>query len=391
MDDVDTTLYDPFSPSVHRDPFPLYRRLRDRRPVLHNASRGFWALSRFADVRTATCDWRTFANGAGTDLDQFGDVIGSGSVLNPDPLLHRQLKKAVRKPLTTTTVPRQEHAIRDIVTRALDSLLAAGGGETTVEFAWQVPTATISRILGIPAADVPDVKTLLFQLYDRRLGEPVGPGPHRAATRLRGYLQELAVERRARPKEDLISAIAEVEHEGNRFDEELGGILFLLLLAATETTASLLGSAVVALHDHPDQRDLLNRGKVTPEGAVEELLRHQAPIQNHPRITTRPVELHGTTIPEGAMVLLLYGSANRDERVWPDADILDLSRAPRPHLTFGDGVHLCVGAWLARLEAQIAVAEFARRVPRYEIGAGVRRLPIHSTRGFINLPISFAA
>jgi cytochrome P450 len=388
MTRTDQATYDPFTVETRDDPFPVYRYLREHEPVHRNPKRGFWAIARFSDVYRATRDWRTYANGAGTDLDAFGDVIGAGSVVNANRNLHRRLRSVVRRPITVDRVAAQSSLVERTVQEALDALAAAGGGDAATGLAWRIPTTTIFRILGVPAADEAMVRSWLLALYDRELDGPVGTRPKSAATQLRSYLHGLVVERRRHPREDLLGEIAGLEVDGDRFEAEIGGILLLFLLAATETTASLIGNALVTLAENPGQRARLRAEPKLMRGAVEELLRYEAPIQNHPRITTRPVQLHGRHIPRGAMVLLLYGSANRDDRRWAKPDALDVGRAPLQHLAFGDGVHLCIGSWLARLEARITLSEWLRRFPRYEVlTSGRRRLPIHSTRGFLQLPV----
>jgi cytochrome P450 len=356
--------YDPFL--FYDDPYPTYRRLRDEALLYHNAERSLWVLSRFGDVQRAGRDWKTFSSAEGVDIDD--SRLGPGSFLDADPPRHDELRKILHADFTPGRMRLLEQRISVRVDELLEPLLAAGGGDFAGEFALRLPVSVMAGLLGTPEADHGDLERWYFGMLEREPGRPeVTEGAVRAAEEMRVYIQAIVAERQASPRDDLFGTIASAQADGRLTSEEVDGMCRLLLLAGIHTTASLIANTLIALEEAGDARADLARHPEALPVAVEELLRFLSPVQSGARVTTRDVEIHETVIPRGDRVLLLWASANRDERRFSDPDKLDLRRPPLRHAGFGEGIHFCLGAPLARLEARIAFAFLER---------GIARLPI---------------
>ncbi len=367
------------------DLYAVYARLRAEAPAYRNERRDFWALSRFADVQAAARDWTTYSSARGVNLDDTLSLTGPGNFISADPPGHDRLRRIVRHSFTPACVRELETPVREDVRRAVRRCAGAGTFDAAEELAWTVPVGVIARLLGIDHVDPAALARLLGRVIHREPGsETVGHGPAQAAAELGAILAETAERRRADPRADLMTDIvrAGTLHEG-----ELHGLCVLLFVAGTETVADFIGNALVTLHDHPDQRALLAADPALLPGAVEELLRFESPVQHQVRTATETVELHGERIPEGARVMLLWGAANRDERRWDRPDELDLTREPQRNLAFGEGIHHCLGAPLARLEGRIVLEEVLTALPEYRIAGPVERVPTHNTRGVARLPV----
>ncbi len=381
--------YDPLRPLD--DPFPLYTILRDQHPVYHNAERGIWALSRFADVQQASRDWQTFSSAQGVDLDDTASALFlPGSMVDADPPLHDRLRAILQPHVRPTEIkavlgPRVRHTTVTL----LDALEGRRTADLAQELAFPLPAAITCGWLGFPTADHPQLMAWFDQMVRRTPGATTIPAAaHAARTALAAYLEHAMAQRRGAGREDLLSAIVRAEQEGRLTRAEAIGQCIHLFFAGINTTVGLLGSAI-----HLLGRDLELRRRLAAEpqhipAAVEEVLRVEAPIQWLVRHTTRPVVLHDQMIPADARVLLLWGAANRDERVWPHPDEVDLARAPQRHLAFGEGLHHCLGAPLARLEAQIALEELLARFPTYEVTGPVERLFTPGERILEHVPIN---
>lgn len=317
-----------------------------------------------------------------------------------DPPRHTKLRGLVSKAFTPRSVAALEPRIRALSTKLLDRVAGRGEMDLVADFAAPLPMLVIAEMLGIPAADQP----LFHQWADAILAMSytVGGPPDlaRAATEgfaaataeMGGYLADLLAVRRAAPRDDLLTRLAEAEVDGGRLThEEILGFFQLLLLAGSETTTNLIDNAVLCFIDHPDQ---LARLRATPDllpSAVEEVLRYRSPLQWMYRIARRDVELHGAAVPAGSMVLAVIGAANRDPAAFPDAGRFDVARDPNPHLAFGHGPHFCLGAPLARLEARIALADLLGRTGEIERAAASAWDPrpgLH-VHGPARLPIRF--
>jgi hypothetical protein len=385
-------LYDPYAYAIHEDPYPTYRRLRDEAPLYHNPERGFWALSRFADVHAAMQDWQTYSSAEGVALER-ATTRHIPMIIAMDPPRQAKLRRLVSKGFTPRRVAAMEDDVRALCRKWLAPLLARGHGDVIGEFSAKLPMDVISTLIGVPPQDQDLLRGWSDALLHREPGQATIPqqGLDGSANLIR-YFAEVIARRRRQPTDDLTSALLAAEVDGERLtDEEIIGFCFLLVIAGNETTTKMLGNAIVLLARHPAQRALLAREPARIAAAVEEVVRFDNSTQMLARTATRDVPLHGATVPAGGRVLLLVGSANRDERAIPRADTFDIARPPVEHLAFGVGIHFCLGASLARLEGRVALEEFLRHVPEYAVDeAGLVRVHSANVRGYARVPIRFA-
>ena len=390
--------WDPFEASYKADPHAIWRRLRDESPLYRNEQHDFWALSRFADVLAVSLDPRTFASSHGTVLELMGEnELGINQMIFMDQPEHTVFRRLVSRAFTVRRVAELEPQIRELAGSLLDAQRGNGGFDYVADFGALVPANVIAMLLGVPPADRPEVRETIDTIF--HLEPDVGMINDTsivAMAKLHEYISDQLVERRTQPRDDMLSDLltAEVtEPDGTRrtltLDESVNfGIL--LVVAGTETVARLLGWAGVTLAAHPDQRAELVADPGLIPHAIEELLRYEAPSPVNGRWTTAPVELYGTEIPAGSRVLMLTGSAGRDERAFPDADRFDIHRHFDQHVTFGYGIHFCLGAALARLEGRVALEETLARFPEWEVDHDRSEFLFTSTvRGYSKLPITF--
>jgi len=381
--------FNPYSYEFHDDPFPVYRQLRDHAPAYHDDALGFWALSRYDDVAAALHDPDTFCSRFGITLEE-GNPIPM--MLTTDPPAHTALRRLVSRAFTPRRVADLEPAIRALSRTYLDGLASRSTADLIVDYAAPLPMDVISRLLGVPDGDQEQLRGWSDALLHREEGDmDVTPAGIDAAYQLYKYFAAFVTERRADPgADDLAAALVASESEGEQLtDDQVVGFLFLLIIAGNETTTKLLGNCLLAMQRFPRERAKVidDRGRV-PD-AVEEILRYEGSTQVMARTLTRNVKVHGARMPRGDKVLLLLGSANRDERVWDRADEFDIDRAwPTHHLAFGHGIHVCLGAALARLEMRVSLEEFLERFPGYEIDEdALERVHSGNVRGYSKMPI----
>jgi cytochrome P450 len=378
-----------FDPLVQEEPYAAYRELRATAPVYRNEARGFWALSRFEDVQRAAREWTGFSSADGVNLDDTLSLTGPGNFIAADPPDHDRLRRVVRGRFTPSAVAAMESEIRHDVRRALRAVAREGGFDAAEALAWAIPVRTIARLLALPIRDEPLLRGWLRAVIHREADSDRLPLSARAAAReLRGYLGAHVAARRDQPGDDLLSDIVAGRDRGELEEAELPGLCILLFVAGTETVADFIGNALVALAEHPEQRALLAARPQIAPATVEELLRFESPVQYQVRTATADAELHGVTIAAGDRVALLWGAANRDERRWDRPDELDLTRDATRNLAFGEGIHHCLGAPLARLQGRIVLEEVLKAIPHYRLDGPVERIATHNTRGVARLPVA---
>lgn len=377
-----TFVFDPFAPSTIEDPYPWYARLRRDFPLYRNPDRAFWAVSRAEDVQRVGADWQTFSNAEGMDLDRTGQLIGAGNFLDMDPPRHDDLRKLVRGAFTRASVLRWREAVAADADMLLDALIEAGGGDAVAALTAPLPVMTIARLIGVPRESVPRLLETVHAISDRPGGSAEIPREAvEASQELREFFTCLSTCRRRDPKPDLISMLAHAEEKGEISSAEVVGLCLILFGAGSETVSSFLSNALLLLAEHPDQRAALTRDPSLLPRAVEEILRYDAPVQNVVRTTTHSIAVNGTTLPRGSRVVLLYGSANRDERAFVDPARLDIQRDRGRHLAFGHGIHFCLGAHLARLQGDVVLRRVLSRIPDYEVCDPIRRMMKVNSRG----------
>ena len=385
--------YNPYAYEIHEDPYPTYAALRERAPAYRNDALDFWALSRHADVLAAFKDTELFSNDHGVSLDpeSWGPQATAGtSFLALDPPRHTRLRGLVSKGFTPRRVAALEQSIRELSIAYLDPLVGAGRFDFVDELAGKVPMDVISEMLGVPRADRPELRRRADLLVHREEGHTgVPPEGVAAFAWIRSYFRAMIAARRKQPGDDLLSVLLEIESDGERLEEnEILSFANLMIVAGNETTTKMLANAVYWLWRNPEQRALVREDPARIPDWVEETLRFDNSTQMLARRVTRDFELHGRTLRAGDRALLLVGSANRDERAFERASEYDLVRDTTQSLSFGRGVHFCLGAALARLEGRVVLEEWWKRFPDYEIEpAGAVRVHSINVRGFAALPV----
>jgi cytochrome P450 len=388
--------YDPFDFEIDTDPYPVWKRLRDERPLYYNERYDFYALSRFEDVERALVDWRTYSSARGTVLEliKSGVEIPRGSIIFEDPPDHDLYRGLLSRVFTPRKMAAIEPKVREFCARTLDPLVGSGGFDFIRDLGAQMPMRTIGMLLGIPEQDQEALRDRIDE--GLRLEEGTMPDVDLEA---RGYEQSEAfaqyIEWRAEhPSDDLMTELLQAEFEdaeGTRrrlSRDELLGYINLLAGAGNETTTRLIGWTGKVLAEHSDQRRQLVEDRSLVPNAIEELLRFEPPSPVQARYVTKDVEHHGQPVPEGSAVLLLNASGNRDERKFSDPDRFDIRRAIDHHLAFGYGTHFCLGAALARLEGRVALDEVLARFPTWEVDwDNAVQARTSTVRGWESLPV----
>ena len=384
-------VFDPYSYDIHEDPYPTYRRMRDEAPAYLDPERGHWALSRDADVRAALGDTETFSSRGGITLERRSEDV-EPMLIELDPPRHTQLRSLVSRAFTPKRVADLEGPIRDLSRRLIAGFADRGTVDIIEEFSAKLPMAVVSAMIGVPDEDQDELRGWSDAMLHREPGdERIQPEGIEGAAQLFAYFERLITQRREAGGDDLVSAlVAAQEGEVALTHSEILGFCFLLLIAGNETTTKLLGNAIHWLAIFPAERAKLLADPSRIPAAVEEVLRFDTSTQGLARLLTRDVTMHDVTLPEGSKGLLLFGSANRDERRWPDPDVLDIDRNPAGHLAFGHGIHHCLGAPLARLETRVALEELLPLLGAYDVDtAASERVHSGNVRGFTRLPLRF--
>jgi cytochrome P450 len=377
------------------NPFPIYKKMRVEQPVYHDPERDNWNIFRYKDVQWVLSDYETFSSrftgGEGGEGEPF-----SASMIATDPPKHRQLRSLVSQAFTPRAVNALEPRIQEIVREHLEKVEGSGEMDVIQDLGYPLPVIVIAEMMGIPSEDRDKFKHWSDNIV--ALADLRGDVDYSAfienpsILEMSAYFMNMIEHRRQNPGDDLISGLLKANIDGETLNlVEMLGFCALLLVAGNETTTNLIGNAMLTFSEHPEAWEKLRSDpKLLPQ-AVEEILRYRSPVQSMFRVTKREVEVAGTKIPAGAPVVAWIGSANHDQDQYEQADHFCLERQPKGHLGFGHGIHYCLGAPLARLEAGIALGEMIKRYKRIALkdGERVERMPSLLVYGLKNLHLTF--
>ncbi|MBI3246390.1 MAG: cytochrome P450 [Deltaproteobacteria bacterium] len=390
--------YNPLSPEAIENPYPYYAYLREHAPVYWIAPLQAWALSRYADVDFALRNPQIFSSSEFTTqtLGELNPTPEVPWILDMNPPDHTRLRKLANKGFLPRLIRALEPRVQEITRQLIASLRSQTEGDLVSMLSGPLPTTVIAEMLGVEAERLDDFKQWSDDVVlgtSRPTDEAVRDRVRKSGAALRGYFERLIERRRTDPGEDVITALVRAEEERDILSaSEILGLAVLLLVAGNETTTNLIGNAVRNLLSHPAELAKVRADRTLVPSLVEEILRYDSPVQLLPRVTTREVELEGGKIPAGATVFLLLGSANRDERKFPEPDRFDVARNPQDHVAFGYGIHYCLGAPLARLEGRIALDSLLFDCPPFTCTR--EHLPQIASvivRGVQTLPLRFGA
>ncbi len=382
-------MLDLFSAEMRRNPYAAYDQLRTTAPLFHEPQSGLWLIFDYSRVKRVLADHDAFSTRSGPDW-----------LLFMDPPRQARLRALVSQAFTPRAIAGLEPRIRELSRSLLNASIQRGEMDLAEDFSIPLPMLVITQMLGIPATDQPRlvrwsdaILNMSYTLPGQSAAAAAAMNEFQAVTaEVDDYLTDVLAQRRAQPQDDLLTRLVQAEIDGERLTkDEIRGFVQLLLVGGQETTTNLINNAILCLLENPDQFARLRERMDLLPSAIEEVLRFRSPLQWMFRVTTREVDIHGQTIPAGKMILAMIGSANRDERQFPRADHFDITRDPNPHIAFGHGVHFCLGAPLARLEARIALADLIERLPGLERASNEpweprRALHVH---GPTRLPIRF--
>ena len=377
------------------DPFPFYAEMRRENPVFLDPQRQNYNIFRFEDVEKVLSEWETFSSQFNRGRASSNMPL-SASMISTDPPKHRQLRGLVTQAFTPRAVEKLAPRIHTIVRELLDNLQGLGRMDMIADLAYPLPVIVIAEMLGVPTEDQERFKHWSDEVVKlANFGDGINPKAfsNPVMMEMGMYFMNLIQERTQNPQDDLISALAQAQINGQKLEMlELLGFCILLLVAGNETTTNLIANTVLAFTENPAAwQDLRQNSELVP-GAVEEGLRYRSPAQSMFRITTQEVEIAGTRIPAGAHLVAWIGSANRDGDIFEDPDRFDIHRSPNKHIAFGKGIHYCLGAPLARLEAKIAFEEMAKRFKHLRLAVDpteLERMPSLVIYGLKSLPVKF--
>ena len=395
MTDVHTTdlYYDPFDFAIDDNPYPIWRRMREEAPLYHNEKYDFYALSRYDDVARELHNWDTYRSGKGTTMDiiMSGVEVPPGVILFEDPPLHDLHRRVLSRVFTPRRMEAIEPLTRQYCVRALDELAGTSRFDLITDFGALIPMRTIGYLLGIPEEGQQQIR----DNTDASIGLKDGSFRNVSSATFENAYQLFAdyIEWRAEhPSDDVMTQLlnAEVEEDGElRPLTRIEVLTYTSMIAGAgnETTTRLIGFIGQLLAEHPDQRRELAEDFSLIPRAIEEVLRYESPSPVQARSVARETEVHGQTLAEGSIMLLLNGSANRDERQYPDGESFDIHRTGS-HLSFGQGLHFCLGSSLARMQARVALEEMLTRWPEWDVDLDNAEMAhTSSVRGWGKLPI----
>ena len=376
---VGAELYDPATLAFQERHAAVYQEIRDHHPV-YRTVRGVYVLTRFDDVWNAVHDWESFSS---EDVAESRGLLPAVEYM--DPPRHSQMRALVSRAFTPRRIAELEPHLRELAMETLDEL--GPDFDAVREFALPLPSIMMAELLGVPI----DVRERFLPLTEGFLDSTDHEELATRFARIYEMFDELLALRRMHPEDDLMSALLAAEIEGVRLtDDEVSGFCFLLLVAGNDTSTTLIGNSIAILARHPDVRAELVADPGLVSGAIEEILRRESPSQVLPRTAARDVMLHDVTIPAGARVLLCWAAANLDEREFPDPLRFNIHRGAQRHLALGHGIHFCLGASLARLEARVCLEVLLERWPEYHLAEGRERYVSHWARAWRRLPLDGA-
>ena len=390
--DIDFYNPDTFVDAV---PYDVFKQLRTEDPVHWNPQTegtGFWVVTRYDDVVATSVAYKSFASGHGVFID---DSVGGSELMmvNMDAPKHTGLRNLISQGFTPKMIRRMERHVREITTNIIDNIAQKGECDFVTDVAAELPLQVIAELIGIPQKD----RHQIFEWSNQMIAvgdpeySPTMDVATKAAAEVFEYASKLTADRRENPKDDLVSVLLNADVDGEKLEDmEFNFFFILLIVAGNETTRNLISGGMLALMENPDQRQRLIDDPSLMPTAVEEMLRYVTPIMYFRRTATSDTEINGQSIKEGDKVTLWYGSANRDESVFPNAEAFDVGRTPNAHLALGaGGPHFCLGASLARLETKLMFEELLRRLPDIQLNGPVSRLRSYFINGVKHMPVTF--
>ena len=392
--DKTSVYYDPYDVEINADPYPVYARLRDEAPIYHNERYDFWALTRHEDVQKALVNWQVFSSSRGDLLDilRAGIDLPKGVVMWEDPPLHTTHRGILSRVFTPKRMAQLEDQVRAYCIRCLDPLVGSDRFDIITELASMLPMRVIGMLLGIPEQDQVAVRDKTDRDLRTRPGQPMKIVEEEVVT---GELFADYIEWRSQhPSDDLMTILLNAQFEDETGEtrsltrQEVLTYTSVLAGAGNETTGRLIGWLAKVLAEHPDQRRLVVEDRSLLQNVIEETLRFEPTGHANARYVTEDIEYYGTTMPAGSAVLLIMASANRDPRRFDEPDRYDILRKDVQHLTFGYGLHFCLGTHLARLEGRVALDELLNRWTEWDVDySGIKLASTSTVRGWERLPI----
>ena len=386
--------YDPYDVAIHDDPYPTFRRLREEAPLYYNERYDFYALTRFHDVERGFVDYETYSSARGGVLEAIKADFHAprGVFIMEDPPMHTAHRGVLSRVFTPRKMNALEPQIRQYCAEVLDPLVGGDRFDFVADLGAKMPMRVIGMLLGIPEEDQEAIRLRADTRLRREPGKPIRYAQRQFTDD--EFFGEYIDWRSEHPSDDLMTELIEAEFEDETATvrrltrEEILTFVNVLASAGNETTNRLIGWTGKVLGDHPDQRRELVEKRALIPNAIEEILRFEPPSINGCRSVTRDIELYGQTVPAGSAVMLIRGAANRDHRAFPpDGDVFDIHRAVGHHLTFGYGIHFCLGAALARLEGRVALDEVLNRFPDWDVDVAGAELDSSVVRGWKALPV----